>query len=264
MSLLALEEIAVALAGRTVLGPVTLKIVPGEIVGIVGPNGAGKTTLLRAIAGLVPLRHGALSIGDRRVERWSQRERARLVSYLPQGAPAHWPLAVERIVALGRLPHLSPWQSPAARDRDAIARAVQATEIAPLLARAVTTLSMGERTRVMLARALAVDAPILLADEPVASLDPGHQLRVMDVLKERAMSGGAVVVVLHDLTLAGRFCHRLVVLDAGKVVAAGGPREVLDAALLERVYGVSAMISGPEQPFFVVPDRRLASVPSQP
>jgi iron complex transport system ATP-binding protein len=169
--------------------------------------------------------------------------RARRIGYLAQGGQVHWPLSVARLVALGRLPHLGPWTRPRPADAAAIDAALAEADVAHLASRSVASLSGGERARALLARVLAGEPDVLLADEPVAGLDPYHQLRVMDLLSARAARGCAVVVVLHDLALALRYCQRVTLLVEGRVLAAGPPRAALSPAVLAEAYGVRATIA---------------------
>lgn len=238
--LLNVGGLAVSLGGRNVIDDVGLAVQAGEFVVIVGPNGAGKTTLLRAIAGLLPS-SGRIEMTAERLSHLSAMERARRIAYLPQGHVFHWPLAVEEIVGLGRLPR-SGGADLSAADIDATKRAMVATGVSEFARRRVTTLSGGERARVALARVLATEAKLILADEPTAALDPRYQLIVLDILHRHARSGGAVVAVLHDLGLAARRADRIVVLDSGRVVADGRPRDVLTKALLAETFGVTAQI----------------------
>ncbi len=221
-----------------VLRSVSLGLARGEMVGLIGPNGAGKTTLLRILAGLQPPQAGRVLLDGGELLTRSAVERARLLAYLPQGAPAHWPLQVERVVEIGRIPHRAWWQSLAAADQQAVDRAIAAADAESLRGRIVTTLSGGERARVMLARVFATEPGFILADEPVASLDPFHQLQVMSTLRAHAADGGGVLVVLHDLNLAARFCDRLVALDRGQLVCEGSPRQVLQDPALAVAYSV--------------------------
>jgi iron complex transport system ATP-binding protein len=230
----------VRLGGRDVVDGVDLAVKPGEVVVVVGPNGAGKTTLLKAVAGLLSAK-GAIAIEETPLSRLSLAERARRVAYLPQGHVFHWPLAVEDIVALGRLPR-GAGADLSDVDRAAVSRAMADTGVADYAGRPVTTLSGGERARVALARVLATEARLILADEPTAALDPRYQLIVLDILRRHADDGGAVVAVLHDLGLAARRADRIVVLDQGRIVADGAPREVLTKALLAKTFGVNAQI----------------------
>jgi iron complex transport system ATP-binding protein len=257
MSGLSAEKLTVALGGRAVLSEVDLALGSRRLVGLIGPNGAGKTTLLRALAGLVQPAHGRVLLDGKPLSETPRKLRARRIAYLAQGQRVDWPLSVKRLVELGRLPHLEPWASPGGADRAEVEAALRATETDGLSERAVTALSGGERARVLLARCLAGDPEILLADEPVAGLDPYHALKVMELLAARAAAGMAVLVVLHDLPLAVRFCNELVLLSEGRVEATGAPLEVLSPARLARSYGVRAHYGEAEGRSFLVPWARL-------
>lgn len=232
--------LAVDLGGRRVLDAVDLSLSAGSLIGIIGPNGAGKSTLARALMGLVRPSAGAIAIDGDDLSRLPPSAIARRVAYLPQGTTLHWPLSVERLVGLGRLPHLAPFSAVGADDRDAIRAAMRETGTLHLAERIATELSGGERARVMLARALATGARALIADEPLTSLDPGHQLDIMTLLRARATAGVLVIVVLHDLSLAARFCGRLLVVDRGRLVGDGAPGEVLTDRMLGGVYEIVA------------------------
>lgn len=235
-----LAGVSVSLGGKRIVSDVSLSVDEGEFVVIVGPNGAGKTTLLQAIAGLVAA-EGRIDVRGTPLGQLSLGERARRFAYLPQGHVFHWPLAVADIIALGRLP-LGAGADLSEPDRAAVSRAASETGVTGFLDRPVTTLSGGERARVALARVLATEAPIVLADEPTASLDPRYQLAVVDILRRHARAGGAVIAVLHDLGLAARSADRVVAMADGRIVADGPPRAVLTEALLGKVFGVSAEI----------------------
>jgi iron complex transport system ATP-binding protein len=241
MTALRLTDIGVRRGGCDILRGVSTALARGELLGVVGPNGAGKTTLLRVMAGLLAPDSGAVTLDDRPIGAWPRRMRAQRLAYLPQDAACHWPIAAERLVALGRLPHLDPWRRPTGCDREAVANAMRFADVESLAARTVDTLSGGERARVLLARTLAGEPDVLLADEPVADLDPYHALRVMEHLARLADAGTGVAVVLHDLTLAARFCHRLLLLDRGTVAADGPPDNVLSPETLERTYRIEAV-----------------------
>lgn len=246
-AVLAAGAIIVRRGPATILGPVDIAIQSGTLVGVIGPNGAGKTTAMRCLAGIETPASGTVSLDGRPLTAIPPRARSSRIGYLAQGGEVNWPLTVERLVALGRLPHLGPWSAPTGDDAAAVATALDQCDVAHLADRPVTTLSGGERARALIARVLAGHPDFLLADEPVAGLDPRHQLRVMGLLRAQADSGCGVAVVLHDLSLAARHCHRLVLLDGGRLVADGPPETVLEPGTLERVYGVQmgeAVIDG--------------------
>jgi iron complex transport system ATP-binding protein len=243
----------VTLAGRLVLKDVSLSLSSGHLVALVGPNGAGKTTLLRALAGLLRS-DGAVRVGGDALSSLPLRERARRFAYLPQGHVMHWPLPARDIVALGRYPHgaTDPAQlSP--KDTDAVLRAMQATDIMELRERRVTELSDGERSRVALARVLAVEAPVILADEPTASLDPRYQIDVMKNLRAAADQGVLVIVVTHDLGLAARFADTILVLSDGRLVSQGTPAEALSEQVMAEVFRISAYRAEYQREAVIVP-----------
>jgi iron complex transport system ATP-binding protein len=241
MSLLKISHLGAQLGGRTVLSDVSLDVAAGEFVGLIGPNGAGKTTLLRAVLGLTAYT-GGIALANSAVETLSARDKALRVSYLPQEREIAWPVTVERVVALGRAPHLPPFSRPGVADAASITRAMARMDILDLATRAATDLSGGEKARVLIARALAQEAPLLLADEPTSGLDPSHQIALMKVFAELARDGAGVVACLHDLGLAARWCTRLILLDQGRIVADGTPREVLSAERLRAIYNIRAFI----------------------
>lgn len=259
MSLLSVRGVSITLGITQVLAEVRFAVTAGEVVGLIGPNGAGKTTLLRAMAGLLPLDSGEIRFDARPLRDIERKELARKLAYLPQGGESHWAVTVETLVMMGRLPHMGPWRSASEVDRAAVARALEACDVGQFVSRPVTNLSGGERARVLLARALAVEPMVLLADEPVAGLDPAHQLDVMQRLCDLAVSGAGIVVVMHDLTLASRFCHRLALLHRKRIAAEGSPGTVLSPENLARCYGIRAHYGSVNGHSFVVPVERVTS-----
>jgi iron complex transport system ATP-binding protein len=196
--------------------------------------------LLRAALNLLPSTGGNVLIQNRALKDWSREALARAVAYLPQGGEAHWPLLARDLVMLGRLPHRGYFASPSAADDRAVDDALARSDATAFAERRMDELSAGERARVLFARALATGAPILLADEPAAYLDPAHQLRLMGLLREEAARGTAVAVTLHDLALASRHCDEILVLHEGRVAASGTPDEALSDTALANVFGIAA------------------------
>ena len=252
-ALLTAQGLSVMLGGRDVLRDVSLSLSSGHLVALVGPNGAGKTTLLRALAGLLPSQ-GEIHVGGDALSSLPLRERARRFAYLPQGHVVHWPLPARDIVALGRTPHgatdparLSP------KDAEAVTRAMQATDVMEFGERRVNELSGGERSRVALARVLAVEAPVMLADEPTASLDPRYQINVMTNLRKAADGGMLVIVVTHDLGLAARFADTVLVLSEGRLVSQGAPAEALSEKVMGEVFRISAYRAEHQREAVIVP-----------
>jgi len=236
---LELDSVQVRLAGHDVLRDVSAKLQSGTLTALLGPNGAGKTTLLRAVAGLIAS-EGRMILAGIDMAALPLPDRARRIAYLPQGHVAHWPLPARDIVALGR--YAAGARDPArlgAADRSIVEAAMERTECLHFAGRNVQTLSGGERARVMLARVLAADAAVILADEPTAALDPRHQLSVMSLLKAEARRGALVVAVTHDITMAARFADRVILLADGTVAADAPPAEALSDAWMAEVYGVS-------------------------
>ncbi len=244
---LVLSNVGVAIQGRRILEDVNLKIGAGEFVVLLGANGAGKTTLLRAALGLTPLASGQVRLDGADPALLKPAARARKAAYLPQTRPLAWPLLVRDVVALGRFAHGAGIGKLKGRDAEAVERALLACELDDLAHRGADTLSGGERARMHIARALAAEAPLVIADEPIAALDPLHAWRVMDLLAQHAADGGAALAVVHDAALAARFASRIAVLKAGRLIADGPPGEVITAGMLAEAYGVQAdvtMISG--------------------
>lgn len=263
MTLLDIAALSVRLGGRAVVDQVSLRVDHGEIVGLVGPNGAGKSSLLRGAMGLTRAA-GEIRLGGDPIGTLTPAERARRVAYLPQERAIAWPLAVKHLVALGRTPHRAPGAGWTPDDHAAVAAAMRATDVAAMADRPASTLSGGERARVLIARALAQETPLLLADEPTEGLDPAHQLALMETFAELGKRGSGVLVSLHDLGLAARWCTRLIVLEQGRLIAEGPPAATLSDALLRNVYGVDAFRAATDDGPVVLPIRRTAPAATRP
>jgi iron complex transport system ATP-binding protein len=233
--------VSFAYNGHTVISDFSLMVVEGEVLGLIGPNGAGKTTVLRTLIGQCVPNVGAVLLDGTNVRALSSLARARHIGLVPQGESLAWPLTVEEIVALGRAAHRG-WLLPLSTvDRDVIRWALACTHLTELRDRPVDKLSGGERQRTLIARALTQQPAVLLLDEPTANLDIRHQLQVLDLVRELVATHKlAAVLAIHDLTLAARYCDRLVLLHAGRAMACGSPETVLTPEHLRAVFDVQA------------------------
>lgn len=239
MSDICVNAVTVRRKGAVLIEAVSFKAAGGAFIGLVGPNGAGKTTLLRAIAGLDDRTEGEISIGGADIRGLAARDRALRLAYLPQAREVAWAITAEAVAALGRFAYGAPTRL-ATKDRDAVDRALAATGASDFRRRTMPTLSGGEQARVHLARALAAETPILLADEPTAALDPKHQRAIMSALRAKADAGAVVIAALHDLRAAQRHCTRVIVLEDGRVAADDTPERALSPSLVERVFDMPA------------------------
>ncbi len=240
---LTIDGLSVTLSGRRVLEQVSAALRPGRVTAILGPNGAGKSTLIKTAAALIAPATGSVRLGDRDVAALDPRERARRIGYLPQNASVHWNVASYEVVALGRVPHRSPFAAPGPLDLEAVTQAMAATETTHLADRPVNQLSGGERARVLLARVLAGEPDWLLADEPLAGLDPRHQLDILDRLQEVARQGRGVAIVLHDLLHAGRVADDVLLLKEGRVLACGEAGEVMTPDNLRIAFEIEVSVT---------------------
>jgi iron complex transport system ATP-binding protein len=257
VSAIALDGVTVRLGGRPVVREVTARVERGEWVALIGPNGAGKTTLLRAIAGLLP-HEGHVSLFEQPAAELERRERARLLAVVPQEPETPPWLTVAEYALMGRTPHLGPLAREGAADRDAAARALDRLGLEPFAERALGTLSGGERQRVVVARALAQEAPIVLLDEPTAALDIGHQQQALELLDAlRSADGLTLVAAMHDLTLAALYADRVLLLAEGRIGAEGTPAEVLTESALAEHYGASVRVVTLDDRIAVLPSRGL-------
>ena len=255
--MIALHGVIVHLGGRPVVDGVDAEIAKGEWLALIGPNGAGKTTLLRAIARLVPFA-GEIVLAGRSLTELSRGELARLVAVVPQDPSTPPWMTVAEYVLLGRTPHLGPLAKEGRADREAAARALGRLDLLSFVDRRLGTLSGGEKQRVVVARALAQEAPIVLLDEPTASLDIGHQQQALELLDGlRAESGLTLVAAMHDLTLASQYADRMLLLDGGRVAADGIPRDVLTEEAIARHYGASTRVVSVDGTLAIVPSRSV-------
>lgn len=249
------ENARVELGGRDVLKGVSASFPPGALTGVIGPNGAGKTTLLRALASLVPLKSGRVSLDGEPIDAFERKETARRVGYLAQKHEPAFPFRADETVMMGRYPHQGRLAPETDADREAVDAALRDVDAADLAGRAINELSGGEMKRVLIARTLAAQTPVLLLDEPFANLDVRHCLDILAILRAQASEGRTVVVSVHDLNLAHRFCDELLLLHQGEVLVSGNPRSVLRPEFIEQAFGVRAQIlpvNGKDERYFIM------------
>lgn len=284
MNILTAKNLTLTLGKKTVVDDVDITINSNEFVGLIGPNGAGKSSILKMLTGLIPPKSGSVHLNINLlnnaldteqvaipIQKVPNATRARFMAYLAQHEIPAWPLSAKNLVALGRLPWSSGSGNDAVRNdvigsdniealsnEAAITQALDMTDVSPLADRPVNELSGGEMQRVLLARVFAGNPNLIVADEPIAALDLYHQLHIMELLQAHAKTRGAVIAALHDLSLAARFCTRLILVHHGKIVADGAPVAVLTPENLAAVYGVSAHVDCREDGVVIIPIKRVA------
>ncbi|KAB0571949.1 ABC transporter ATP-binding protein [Brucella pituitosa] len=256
MSTLSVHNLDVSLGRKAVLETVGFEAGEGEFIGLIGPNGAGKTTLLRALLNLMASTGNILLDGSD-FRRMHVADRAKVIAYLPQERDVAWPVTVRMLVSLGRSALKPVFAGLDGDDETIVETAMQRMGVAELASRPANELSGGERARALIARVLAQDTPVILADEPVAGLDPAHQLELMELFAGLATEKKTVIASLHDLGLAAKYCTRLIVLNKGRLVVDGAPEDVLTPALLKDVYGIDARLLKIDDDFIVHTRKRL-------
>ncbi len=241
------EGVGLILQGATVLDRIDLRVEEGSFLGVIGPNGAGKSSLLRVLTGLLRPTYGRVLLEGVPLQRYSARERARRMALLSQNPHSGFGFTVEEVVSMGRYAHRGRFEPPSLRDLEAVAEAMQATGVAGLAGRPITQLSGGERQRSFLARALAQEPRVLFLDEPTSNLDIRYQLEILSLIASLNREKGlTVVMAIHDLTWAARYCTHILALKEGRQVAYGPARQVLTDELIERLYGVRGRVrTGP-------------------
>lgn len=238
---LELHNAGLAIDGRWIVRDVSLELRSGKLLALTGPNGSGKSTLLRLLGGLWRTSQGAALLDGRKLGTLPRRRLARSLAYTPQDTHLDFAFTVREVVAMGRHAHLGRFQAEGDQDRQAVREALRRADIAHLAQRFVTELSGGERQRVLIARSLATAAPIILLDEPTASLDIRHALDVLELCRALVRDGNAIALALHDLNLAARFADDVALLNEGRLVAHGPAGTVLRPEIISEVFGVQAL-----------------------
>ncbi|MDC0074778.1 ABC transporter ATP-binding protein [Alphaproteobacteria bacterium] len=244
MSIIKAKSIDFWFGKKKILNDINLSIKSGDLVGIVGPNGSGKTTLLKILANLIKSDIGNLCLYKQPYSSYSDKRISQLISYLPQEIEMNWPLSVYKTVELGLIPHLDKISK--LKKSQIITKVMEDLAIQNLSKDRLTELSTGEKSRVMLARALVFSESILIADEPISSLDPYYQLMILTLLKRKVSFGGVCIITIHDLTLAGRFCNYFIMLKQGKIISSGNRSDVLTKQNIKRAFAVDVNIRNNE------------------
>ncbi len=238
-----LQKVNFAYQQKPVLHDINLQIKSGEFIGIIGPNGVGKSTLLKVMAALLPVQDGTFFLFQKLIKDWKRKVIARQIGYVPQSVDLTFPFTVRQVIEMGRYPYFTGLIGGDAQGEQFVKKAIRLTDLNGLEGRMYTSLSGGEKQRVIIASVLAQNTPILLLDEPTASLDLKHQIAILKLLKQLSNNENkTVVLVTHEVNLAAQFCDRLYLLDQGRIVKAGPPTEVLQFNLIQQVYGVNVYI----------------------
>ncbi len=257
--MITVEALKASRDGRKILHGLSFDLARGQLAAVVGPNGAGKSTLLRVLSGIGGAVLGNIAIEGRTLESFGQKELSKTVAYLPQDHHVSWPISVARVVALGRSPYLSSLARLSLDDDKYVSEAMRAMSVEHLAMRAASALSGGELARVLVARLLAQNTPIVIADEPAAGLDPAHALALFEHFRKIAATGRLVVIAMHDLSFALRYCDQVLLLKNGNTVAFGTARDVLTRPHIEAAYGVTASIGEVDGVPVVLPLKSLTS-----
>lgn len=237
------NEISLTLGSRQILDGISLEVKRGEILGVLGPNGCGKSTLVKVLSRLLVPNKGEIHLDGQPLTSYSSKQLARKMAVVSQDGLAPLPLTVAEAVQMGRYPHQRLWKKDAIRDEEVVQQVLIRTELTELAGKPLDRLSGGERQRVAIACAMAQEPEVLLLDEPTTYLDIGYQIGILDLLRRwQQETGGAALLVLHDLNLAAQYCDRLMLMKSGSVVCSGSVEEIMEAALLADVYGVRPLV----------------------
>lgn len=246
------RDLKVIRAGKSVLQDISFCIDKPELIGLIGPNGAGKSTLMRAICGLQPYR-GRITLAGRNLDQYRAEQLARSLAFLPQERTVHWSLPCWEIVMLGRMPHQSGFGRASDKDRHIVSEAMRVMGVLDFRERTFEHLSGGEQARVLIARVLAQEPSLIIADEPINGLDPAHQISLMKTFKHLVNEGQTILTSLHDLSLASHWCDRIIILEGGRLIADGPTSEVMNKTQIRAVYGIESITLQHSERCIIVP-----------
>ena len=247
------SNLSVSIGQKDILSNINFSIKSGETVGLIGPNGSGKTTLMRSILGLQKLSKGEVFVGGENIKIISKNKLAKQMAFIPQGGTSEWPLTVENLVALGRLPYTTNLSPPSPTDWEIIQNSIDLCGLKDLSTRRVSSLSGGEWARVCFARAITSEPNLLLADEPIAFLDPKHCFQIITLVKNLAARGKSALVILHDLSITMRFFDRVIILKDGELIAVGSPKEVMSENFIADTFEVDILQGQANSESFIMP-----------
>jgi iron complex transport system ATP-binding protein len=251
---LKIKDVTFGYASSPILKNISMELGASEVLGVVGPNGSGKSTLIRCIDRILKPQKGSILLEEREIKDMGRMEIAKRLGYVPQSSPRIFPMTVFDTVLMGRRPHLS-WHS-SGRDREKVIEALQLLDIEALGLRDINELSGGEQQRVLIARALAQEADVLLLDEPTSNLDIRHQLEVMEIIKNLVIKKGlSAIIAIHDLNLGSRYADRVVMMNEGRIFAAGDPISVFTPQNIAQAYGVESLVKNDNGELYIVPKR---------
>lgn len=237
-----LKNVHVTIEQKSILENIDLTVNKGEFIGLIGPNGSGKSTLLKSILTLLPIQNGDIFINGKQIHALTQKDLAKQISYVPQETVVSFDFPSKEIVAMGRHPYHTFFKSESDEDKMMVERAMNQTNTLHLADKSILSLSSGQRQLIMIAKGIAQDTPIILLDEPISALDIYYQLHILSLLKNLSENGKTMIIVLHDLNLAARFCDKLLLLKDGRIQQYGLPEEVLTESLLKSVYHIQPNI----------------------
>ncbi|MGC9137910.1 MAG: ABC transporter ATP-binding protein [Thermoplasmata archaeon] len=257
MILISVRDIEFSYGSKKIIDGISFDLMPGEILGFLGPNGSGKTTLIKLVGGILKKERGTIRIKGRDIEKYSRRELARIVSIVPSDLEPGFDFTVQDLVAMGRYPYIGFFDSFTQRDYEIIRRSMEATGVSHLSMNSVREISGGEKQRMLIARALAQDTEILLMDEPTSNLDIKYQVEILELIEGIRRTGRAIMITMHDVNMAIRYCTRLALISKGKIYSIGPPDNVINENSINMVYGINGKIirNGDGKIVYIIPEK---------